>query len=347
MTWRDRTDMGTELIAQARDGLRVPAEWSVDLQRGFIWWAEEFAQHVRADVGNFQNAQCIFRLHAETDLIKGQGRGRQFELSLMSAMRDATMSALFYDQEKDTYKLHCSMYATSDNSEWLGKLFLGAAALQVAEAHEIGHHLAREIKAVPAVTEHPDHGLRREPDPILRAVEQFVKPYGEQPSRWIDQPEWKETEWAMERQALKYESDHRSYLQAQFAWSLDHAATSMLHVTTEEPHPHLGHGLMFRLRLPVQFPPDKCAHTAITLNGLEVKEWLRCQLVGSWCYDEGVLEFEAFVPNSCYQPEILESIALSMAIRAEWVSDKFASWFQAAQPAVVSDEAASVASAEP
>ncbi|HZH98535.1 MAG TPA: hypothetical protein VEX38_06150, partial [Fimbriimonadaceae bacterium] len=131
-------------------------------------------------------------------------------------------------------------------------------------------------------------------------------------------------------------------LRAEFAWGVpvaDGPQVSVLEVSTDEPHSVLGHGLMFRLKLPLKFEVHKMAHCALELNKLERTEWLRSHFLGSWCCDNGILEFECFVPNVCYHPAVLESLSLGMAIRAEWVSQKFAEWFRAApraQPAATS-----------
>lgn len=330
MSWRTKEDLGLEQVALVHEQLKVEDYWSVDLPRGFMWWAEEFAQKVWADLGMFQNAQNFFRLHAETELLRGRGRAQNFDLALAEEMRDARLSAVCYDSDRDMFILHTSVYLSGDNMEWLPRLFLTAAAMQVDEAHVIGHDLAKSLHAVPAASGHPDHGLRSDPAPILGAIEKSFKPYGQQPSRWIGIPEWKETDWAMERQASSFESDHQTHLRAFFPWPLGDQAVR-LDVTTDTPHPVLGHGLNMVLQIPLDMSPEKCAHTAMALNNLERKEWLRCQMMGSWGFDEGKLQYECFVPNVAFHEGVLMNLALSMSIRAQWVADQFAIWFQAAR----------------
>ncbi len=122
--------------------MKVSEGWAIDIARGFTWWAEDFAQSIWAEPGMFLNAQNTFRIHAETDLFKGRGHAQDFELELTTAMRDATLSGVIYDAEKDTFKLQASVYAHNDNVQFMDKLFMSACAIQVSEAHEIGHHLA-------------------------------------------------------------------------------------------------------------------------------------------------------------------------------------------------------------
>lgn len=335
MGWRTRDDLGTQIVGHVYDAMKVSDGWSINFDRGFSWWADDFCQTVWSDMGLFQNAQNMFRIHAETDLFRGRGHAQDFELALTSAMRDSTFNSVVFDTESDTYKLHCSVYVTADNAHFMDRLFMAACALQVAEASEMGHHLAKQVGAPPATSGHPKHGLRSHPDPMVKCIETFFKPHGVQASRWIGVPEWKQMEWAMERQSQRFECDHSSRMHADFYWSIPqpdgNVACTTLEVKTDEAHPILGHGLMFRLKLPIKMSPQKVAHTAVALNNLERKEWLRAQFMGSWCYDDGALEFECFVPNTCYHVDILEAISLSMAIRAEWANEQFGRWFAAAK----------------
>lgn len=332
MSWRNKDDLGLEQVAFVYEGMKVPDHWAIDVHRGFMWWAEDFAQKVWADTGMFQNAQSFFRIHIETELLRGGARAQQFELSLMEEMKDATLSAVCFDRDRDVYLLHTSAYATGDNLDWLQRLILTAAALQVDHAHSIGHDLAKKLHATPATSGHPTHGLRDQADPMLGAVERYFKPYGAQPCRWIGVSEWKETEWAMERQASQFESDHQTYLKAFFPWPVGEGAIELF-VSTTNPHPVLGNGLDIVLRLPIKMSPERCAHTAMELNNIERKEWLRCQMLGSWGFDEGVIQFESFAPNTCFHEGVLMNLTLAMAIRANWVAEQFNAWFQAAQSA--------------
>lgn len=329
MTWQKRDDMGLEIVGKIHDTLKVPEQWRQDIDRGFKWWPESFSQKIWAENSNFSNAQSFFRVHAETELFKGKANRAEFELSLATEMAHATTSALVFDAEREVYSLHTSAYFTRENEEWLTRAFIGGCALQLSEAFMLGKGFAQRIKAVNAVSGHPVHGLRDQADPILGAMQAWFIPHGAAESRWTGINEWKQTEWAMDRQANHFESDHHTHLKAQFPWFLDQAASIDLYVTTDEPHPVIGNGLHQRMTIPLKMPPERCAHTAMQLNGMEAKDWLRCHTMGSWSFEDGQLEYESFVPNTLYQEGILENMTLSMAIRAQWVNDQFSAWFNA------------------
>jgi hypothetical protein len=330
MNWQSKTDLGLEIVGQIHDTIKITDHWRTDFARGFTWWADEFAQRVWADNSMFSNAQSFFRIHVETDLLMGRGKAHQFELALATEMSHATMSAVCFDAEKDKYILHSSAYFTHDNLEWLQTVFVGGAFLQVAEAHAIGHDLARKLNAVPAVSEHPIHGMRNPPDPVLGAINSFFKPHGAQPSKWTDNGEWQGLGWAMDRQADRFDSDRRTLCTAQFPWFLDASTPIQMVISSEDAHPVLGNGLRLRLLVPLALPPERCAHTAMELNNLERKEWLRAHMMGSWGFEDNKLEYEAFIPNTLYHADILENLALSMAIRAQWVNEQFGRWFNQA-----------------
>lgn len=324
MSWQERSELGTSLVAEISEALKVPEKWRVDQQRGFTWWAEDFAQHVWCDPGLYHNAQAVYRVHSETDLLKGRGNAEKFEVELERAMDASTFSAVVYDEAQDTYKLHCSVYAHSENVHWLKRMLFAAVAIQVAEAHQIGHKLAKTLHAVPASSAHPQNGIRSDRDPMLSVIDMYFKPNGSQPSRWKGASEWREMERIMERQSLTFDSDHESHMTATFEWRGGFGADRIaLLVSTDEPHPELGNGLHFTLTLPIEMSPEHLAHLALELNQIERNEWKRSHMLGSWSVHGDRVAFRNFIPNTVYNSEILEQLTLNMGLRANWVSDYF------------------------
>lgn len=319
MPWRNPDDLGLEIVNDIHRMLQVEAEWCVDSgPRGFTWWAGEFAQHVWSDESNFYNSQAVFKLHAETDLIRGHGRASRLELPLMSAMRYTSLCGIVYDEGVDLYRLHSSAYIHADNVDAFKRLMATATVLQLDEAVMLCRQ-AQCLKAEPAISEHPTHGLRTHPSKMVQATEMFFKPQGEAPSRWLRQPEWQQTEWAMEREAQSFVSDHRSQLRATFFWPGEGQA--QLEVQAHTPHPTLGNGLTLILTLPLKLTQEECAHRAVELNSRERSSWMRSHFLGSWCFDRGSLEFECFVPNTSYNPDLLVQLVVGMAVRAQWCGE--------------------------
>ncbi|HVL38167.1 MAG TPA: hypothetical protein VM328_02140, partial [Fimbriimonadaceae bacterium] len=293
MSWQSRSDLGLQMIAQVHDSLKIPEFWRVDEPRGFTWWASDYAQRIWCDPGLFHHTQSVYRVHAEIELMRGKGHASEAELTLCTMMASASLSAIVYEPQHDLFKLQCSVYATDENVDWLGKLFMAAVGLQVADATHRGEQLARTLKAAPAVSAHPDHGMRSEADIMTQAVERFFRPFGAQPSKWDGSSEWNECNEILKRLAEKRSTDGSSYFYAEFPWP-DEDLSIVLEATTQRPHPELGNGLRIALRLPILIPADQAAHRALELNGLERKEWKWCQDLGSWCSEGETVSFVCF-----------------------------------------------------
>ncbi|MCO5297646.1 MAG: hypothetical protein M9921_12390 [Fimbriimonadaceae bacterium] len=328
-SWRDREDLGTAFVAQVYEGLRVDDHWGVDYSRGFRWWASDYAQTISADVGVFHNLCSIYRVHAEIDLLRGRGKAEQFELYMAAAMARANLNALVFDADQDTFRLNCTVYVTEENKEWLLKLFLAAVALQVSVAHTRGPTLAGELGTPVASTQHPTHGMRESPHPMVHAIDQFFVPPGAQPSRWIGVGEWEEATDMIRRLALVCSTDGRSSLHAEFAWGEDPGPAAegktpiRLAVLTDLPHAFLGNGLSLTIRLPINLGDDQEAHTTLELNALERKDWKWWHDLGSWCSLGNDIAFTCFVPNTLYNPHVLPEMVHGMALRAQWVNELF------------------------
>ena len=322
MSWHNPDDLGLEIISFIHQSLKVEPEWSIDAgDRGFTWWAGELAQHVWSEESNFYNSTATFKIHAETDLVSGQGRAGRLELPLMSAMRNTSLCGVVYESEKDVYRLHSSAYLHGDNVDVMKRVMSAATVLQLDEAMVLSHQAAQSLKAIPAMSEHPAHGFRKQLSPMAHAAQLFFRPHGQTPSKWIGQPEWKQTEWAMEREAQSFRSDHHAELNATYYWPGE--GDAVLHVSALYPHPVLGSGLLVKLVLPVKLGQEACAHKAVELNARERSEWMRSHFLGSWCFDKECLEFECFVPNTSYNPDLLLTLVTSMSIRAQWCAETF------------------------
>lgn len=333
MSWQSRSDPGLAIVAQVHDALKIADKWRMDEPRGFTWWASDFAQRVWSDQSVFHNTSAIYRLHAEIEFIRGKGHGAECALHLSRLMSCASLSALVHDGETDTFKLHCGIYASEENAEWLGRLFLGAVGIQISEAHGKASRLAAQLKGAPATSAHPATGMRSEPDPMCAAIERFFRPAGALPSRWADVEEWNEAHYNVKRLAEKVSTDSRSFLHAEFPWAAgaENGECITLEVTTQRPNPELGNGLHMSLKLPVRMDEEHSARTALDLNAAERQEWKWIHDLGSWCAEEGAVEFNCFIPNVSYHAAILPSLVHDMAIRANWASELAASEAAAAR----------------
>ncbi len=320
MSWRNKEDLGTELVAYTHESLRIPGDYTKDAGRGFEWWASDYAQRIWSDLGNFHNASTVYRLHAEIDFVCGCGHAAAAQPALMQVMSEGGLSGIVYDADKDMYKLHCSVYAHCDNEAWIRRVFNAAVALQVTEVQRLAQRFAKEFKMSHAMSEHPSHGARKTPDPICEFEEKFFKPYGVGASRWIGVEEWEDGRQALRRISTDVKTDHQLCLEAEFEWAYGQRDMSLI-ISAADPHPELGHGLLVTLTIPVLMDDQHKAQAAMLLNEQERREWNWYNDLGSWCCRNGELAFVCFVPNICFTPGILTDFSHDMGIRANWVNE--------------------------
>lgn len=320
MSWRNKEDLGTQLVAHVHESLRIPGDYTKDEARGFEWWASDYAQRIWADHGNFHNAATLYRLHSEIDFLRGCGHAGEAERALVNLMGEGSLSAIVYDAEKDLYKLHACIYADYENEEWVKRILNAAVTLQVTEVRKVAQRFATEFKMSHAMSEHPTHGARRTPDPVCDFEEKFIKPYGVNGSRWLASEEWEDGRQALRRISNQVKTDDQVCLEAEFDWQYGQRDMTLV-VSAVDPHPELGHGLMFTLTLPVLMDDEHKAHVAMLLNDVERNEWNWYNDLGSWCYRNGELAFVCFVPNICHTKGILRDFCHDMGLRANWVHE--------------------------
>lgn len=324
MSWKTKDDLGLSLVAHVHDSLKIEDKYRLDQGRGFTWWAGDFSQTIWSDLGIFHNMANFFRIHAEIELLSCDGHATECEIPLIEAMADATFSALIYDKAKDMYKLHCSVYASYDNEEWIKRVFLGAVGLQLSEAQHTAKMLAERLHVSPANSVHPLAGMREHAHPMVEADERFFKPWGSQPSKWQGTNEWEEARQAVRRICVSCKTDDTSYLEAEFEWHHGEQGVMVkMMLNATEPHPTLGNGLACRLVIPVNMLAGTRAHLALHINEMERKDWNWCHDVGSWCVRGVDLAFDCFIPNISYAPGILTEMAHDMGTRARWLNEKW------------------------
>jgi len=328
MAWRNKEDLGTELVGHVCESLRIPTDYTKDEERGFEWWASDYAQRIWCDLGNFHNSTSLFRIHSEIDFLHANGHSAEAEVAMMEWMSDTSLSAIVYDKDKDLYKIHCSLYAHDENQVWVRKVFNAAVALQITDVMRAAQRFAREFKMSHAMTEHPTRGGRKTPDQICEFPEKFFKPYGAGQSRWVGVEEWADGRQALRRISNDVKTDYKLCLEANFDWSYGPRDMTLL-VSAVDPHPELGHGLLFCLTLPVLMEPQHKAHAAMLLNDRERSEWNWYNDLGSWCLRQGELCFVCFVPNICFVQGVLGDFCHDMGLRANWVYEH---WSQIVKP---------------
>jgi hypothetical protein len=315
-------DLGHEMVAAVRKKLKVDDEWSHSDADGFTWWPKDYAQRIWTEPGLFQHANITYRLHAETDVVRERGEHGPTEAELIREMSEGSLSALIFEPESRTFRLHCSVYAADDNREWLCNVFDAAAALQVVEAQAM-MEASKEFNTVPATSGHPQMGIRSDSSELIAHTLEFFKPAGDRESRWVKSSEWQEANWALERESSTFETDHKTWARGSFPFRAIPDSEQVLSILTEAEDPMLGHGLTLSLQLPLKLSDVNIARMALELNQLERENWMRCHLVGGWCNVGGKLTFRIFVPNVICKEGQLKGFTVNQSTRAIWVDEVF------------------------
>ncbi len=289
--------------------MQIEAEWAVQEQTSFTWWASTLAQRVWvAPAREFQGVP-LTTLHVETDLLADVPMEVTTWARLAGVNRFASLSAYVADPAAGTIKLHSSVSLTGDNWMLARNIALHAMALQMADAYAEAAELAEAFGGRVDGTPHPRQGLRTTPDEMVGILDIYQQ-RGEAESPFTPE-ELAQLVHVEPRPWLLAANDvYRVDADLEFATNLP----ARLELDAEERHPALGSGLQMRLILPVD--PD--AMVAQRLNANECLEPDAHQL-GAWCVDdERGLMFTGFVPAAAHIPGLSRALVYHLSAKNEW-----------------------------
>jgi hypothetical protein len=302
-------DFVEEVLRFLTARMQIEAEWAVQEQTAFSWWAHTLAQRVWVAPAREVMGVAVRTLHIETDLLADVPMTVSTWARLAGINRFATLSAYVADRSQGTVRLHASVSLTPDNWLLARSIALHAMALQMADAFAESAELAGAFGARVNATPHPRRGLREQPDEMVGVLDIYQqRGQGESPFDADEIAELVQLEprpWVLAANEL-----HRLDAELEFAPGMP----ARLELDAAEHHASLGSGLQMRLILPVE-PDDQIAQK---LNANECLEPDAHQL-GAWCVDEdkGLL-FTSFVPAAAYAPGLARALVYHLSARNEW-----------------------------
>jgi hypothetical protein len=244
----------------------------------------------------------------------------------------ACLSAIVLDPETRRLSYRCSAYFHAENVEWLKLLFAMAVTHQVADAHARIGSLARTMGGQVTVSAHPRSGPRAAPDDMLNIIENFYVPAGRAPCR-VTEADFQQLLNSPLSRMWVLATGGRTGLTAEIPFYGDTPAlnaarggrsapgTALLQVSTDQPHPQLGNGVLIRLTLPVANEHG----LANALNLAEPREFAGCHFLGSWCSappsQGGGPTFVTFLPSMAATPDVLGALIMSSGLRAKWARE--------------------------
>lgn len=289
--------------------MQIEAEWAVQEQNCFTWWAHTLAQRVWITPPRDVQGVEVRTLHIQTDLLTEVPMTTSTWARLASINRFATLSAYVADTAGARVHLHASVALTAENWLMARAIALHAMALQMADAYAETPELASAFGGRINASAHPRRGMREEPDEMVEVIDIYQqRGEGESPFTEDEIAELVHLEprpWVLASNEL-----HTLYADLEFADDMP----ARLELDAALKHPALGSGLQFRLLLPVE--PDNMI--AQKLNANEMIEPDAHQL-GAWCVDEERgLMFTGFVPAAAFVPGLSRALVYHLSAKNDW-----------------------------
>jgi hypothetical protein len=322
LPWSPRgDDVGLRIVDQAGYVLSIDQAWSVRDERGFTWWGKDLAQHVWSEPGFEDDGFALFRLHAQTDLLRDFDASPANLGAINAFAGFATTSGYLIDADAGTVRLAASLFAHEQIEDWARPIFKAVVATQAADAQIKAGPLAEATGARVAATGHPQTGSRPENDDMLNVLELFA-------DNGRGAPPWQgaELEWVTSQVTgspyVAMANGDATGLTVEFPF---HRATSLLTVRTGETNPQLGKGLLMVLRLAPSVDEAEGVRFAAELTRAELETPMFAHYLGSWCWADSTLNFVTFLPNLAYtgQGSDVINFLASMQRRAQWAAETF------------------------
>ena len=308
-----------------REQLQVDEQWSVRTERGFTWWAYENAQTIeilREETG--PDGQVGHLIAVRTEMVTDFDLTEAALTALNHGpLRLASMSGPVYDAETRTLSLRSLGRVHEETAAWMGVLLGAAAVTQLAEARMLGKGLAEAVGARPAVSGHPQNGMRSEPDQMLSAAQVLVRE-GQAPCQWPEADFTAAVDQFMRQPPAVLASAGGQAFTVEFPFG---EGSSLCQVVGDQNHPLYGHGLLVLQRFPFTVESEaKGAELALTLNAAEMTQNSTGYAFGSYVHDSGMICYSGFVSNALRRQVILPNLYFACAVRAHamavWLLDQ-------------------------
>ena len=302
-------DFVEEVLKFLTARMQIEAEWAVQDQTCFTWWAHTLAQRVWVTPPREVQGVELRTLHVQTDLLTDVPMTTSTWARLAAINRFATLSAYVADTTGARINLHASVSLTPDNWLLARAIALHAMALQMADAYAEAAELATAFGGRINATAHPRRGMREDPDEMVEVVEIYQqRGEGDSPFTEDEIAELVHLEprpWVVAANEL-----HALNADLEFADGMP----ARLELDAAVRHAALGSGLQLRLLLPIE-PDDLIAQK---LNANELLEPDAHQL-GAWCVDEDRgLMFTGFVPAAAFVPGLSRALVYHLSAKNDW-----------------------------
>lgn len=308
-----------------REQLKVDEQWSVQLPRGFRWWADQQAQTIeviRTEEGPAGDIGWVVSIRTEL-LCNVTLDEKSLRPLHMLMMQGASMAGPVYDEQQRSLSL-CSLVKVHDGiSQWMNPLLSVAAVLQLGEARTLGSVLAKTIGAELAISTHPRSGARPQPDEMAQLAHGLFVPMGQGPSRWGADEFVEAVDRYMQGPPALVATSGGAGFTVEFPFA---GTSSLCRAVADHPHPIYGSGLLVLQSFPHRVRSDADGiRLALALNRAELRDDGPFGYgFGSYAYRGDTVHFASFFPNAMYRPGLLPSVYFASAGRAREIAARLA-----------------------
>lgn len=332
-----KIDAGINAVKAIRDLLQIDDEWAVDTKRGFTWWSYRLAQHVVADPPQkWEDGMETSAVRIWTEILRDIDLTQENIDAVQALNIEETMSALVIDPKTRTLNACCTVLFHNENAPELTPITSMAAIIQNCEAHAIAQTLAGVFGGSTAESQHPKSGERPESDEMLLIEQNLGLGIPEAATTFAGDLIGVVPEFAMSHGLFAMGGDDACTLEVPYTSSqpsmmsmLDGSpvGSALAQMGTDEDHPRIGSGVLFRLALPRPFDsPEVAASAANDLNHHFATVESGATFLGAWCVDPtsngASIIYTSFYPDVLARPGILQNAAFQLA-RLSQVSQEF------------------------
>ena len=310
-------DAGTRAIEWLfSEQLKVDRHWAVRSPNGFQWWADKQAQTIEV-VGEMEggpDGAVGYLVRVRTDILRDVVLDEPGLFVLNSEiMSFPSMAGLVYDEEAHTLSFSSLARVWDQNESWLDPFIAMAAVLQIGEARMLAPQLATQLGAEVAISGHPEHGLRAQPDEMADAIASLVIPTGKGGSVWAaEQFESAVEDRCRDRSGVGSPDGDGFHVEVAFG-----DVPSRCQFLPGARHPVYGAGLLIMQQLPLTPPTEpNGARFALALNAMELASEPLGYGFGSYAWRDQWMYFVSFFPNALFRRGLLPNLVVSCAQRA-------------------------------
>jgi len=315
-------DLRQEALDTVCSKLFIDPEWSVRDDDRLSWVGHRLCQTFSV-VGPYESREMqVLRLSSTVPVIDDLKADPAKISDFLNLTNQLTVGdTLIWNRENGKVESRISCIFHEGTFDWRISQFIDLAIIQLVLLEHRADAFAEVFDGRVMEWSHPVSGERIVPDDMLNAVRDLYQPWGQEPSRFTSEDEFKAVEEWVKSVPLPLFTAGASDTGIAIEVATSPEDTALIQLHSDQTHPTLGSGLLvtIKVRLPESLGSDPLAFSS-HLTRLECYEQTDSHQYGAWCSKDGMLAHSYFLPNT---PVVSSGISLDAAMgavmRAVWV----------------------------